>query len=169
MASGASGKRGTSRAASSRMRVSTIWRRRSSSPLWHGRVVMNIDITTEPLGIGQGWPARVSGATCGRATVKEIQQKAMLASVTSDAFSAYASVFEGDAGARRWCSTGDRFQRVRTTLHPRRPPFLENFMEPAPLTADLSCTACWQCSATKITTIDFAGRLIKVDSLAASI
>jgi len=95
---------------------------------------MNIDITTEPLGIGKDgkavylkdvWP-----------TEKEIQA-AMLHSVTSEAYrQQYANVFDGQ---ERWQNlpvpTGDRFAWEADSTYIRKPPFLENLsMTPAPPT-----------------------------------
>ncbi len=95
---------------------------------------MNLDLTSEPLGIGSDgtavflkdiWP-----------TEQEIQD-AMLGSVTAEAFKQqYAKVFEG---AERWqllpVPTGDRFQWEDDSTYIRRPPFLENLAaEPSPRT-----------------------------------
>jgi aconitate hydratase len=125
---------------------------------------MNVDLTTEPLGTGKdGKPVYLRDVW---PTEQEIQ-KAMLASVTSAAFTRqYASVFEGDA---RWRSlpvpTGDRFQWEADSTYIRRPPFLENLsMEPAPL-SDLTGARVLAVLGDSITTdhISPAGA-IKVDS-----
>jgi aconitate hydratase len=94
---------------------------------------MNVDITREPLGVGQdGSPVYLKDVW---PTEQEIQQ-AMLASVTSQAFtSQYASVFEGD---ERWRTlpvpTGGQFAWEPDSTYIRRPPFLEGLsIEPAPL------------------------------------
>jgi aconitate hydratase len=94
---------------------------------------LNVDLTTEPLGIGTDgrlvfladvWP---SG--------EEIE-RAMLASVSATMFrTQYASVFEGD---ERWrglpVPTGDRFAWDPASTYIRRPPFLEHLtLEPQPL------------------------------------
>ena len=93
---------------------------------------MNIDITTEPLGIGKdGTPVYLKDVW---PTEKEIQA-AMLHSVTSDAYrQQYANVFEGQ---ERWKNlpvpTGDRFAWEADSTYIRKPPFLENLsMTPAP-------------------------------------
>jgi aconitate hydratase len=95
---------------------------------------MNIDISSEPLGIGKdGKPVYLKDVW---PTEQEIQQ-AMLYSVTSDAFrQQYANVFDGDA---RWqklpVPTGNNFSWEGDSTYVRKPPFLEGLsMTPAPLT-----------------------------------
>jgi aconitate hydratase len=95
---------------------------------------MNVDITTEPLGVGSnGQPVFLKDIW---PTEQEIQQT-LLRSVTADAFrKQYASVFDGD---ERWQTlpvpTGDRFAWEGESTYIRKPPFLENLsMTPAPLT-----------------------------------
>ncbi|MGD9904392.1 MAG: aconitate hydratase AcnA [Vicinamibacterales bacterium] len=97
---------------------------------------MNVDLTTEPLGIGRdGAPVYLRDIW---PTEREIQA-AMLASVTQEAFtSQYASVFEGDA---RWRAlpvpTGDRFAWADDSTYIRRPPFLEGLSMTPPPAADI--------------------------------
>jgi aconitate hydratase len=125
---------------------------------------MNIDLTTEPLGVDRGgrpvflrdiWP-----------TEQEIQQ-AMLSSVTADAFrQQYASVFEGD---ERWqhlpVPTGDRFEWDGASTYIRRPPFLENLTLTPPPHTDLTGARALAVLGDSITTdhISPAGN-IKADS-----
>jgi len=125
---------------------------------------MNIDITTEPLGIGSdGRPVFLKDIW---PTDKEIAD-AMRSSVTSAAFtSQYAHVFEGDA---RWRAlpvpTGDRFNWEADSTYVRRPPFLEGLsMQPKPLT-DISGARVLAVLGDSITTdhISPAGN-IKADS-----
>ncbi len=92
---------------------------------------MNIDITTEPLGVGHdGTPVYLRDLW---PTQQEIQQT-MLAALSAEMFrEQYASVFEGDA---RWRTlpvpTGDRFAWEAGSTYIRRPPFLEGLThEPA--------------------------------------
>ena len=94
---------------------------------------LNVDITTEPLGVGRGgqpvflrdvWP-----------TEQEIQQT-MLTSLSAAMFrQQYASVFDGNELWRTLpVPTGDRFAWSNTSTYIRRPPFLEGVTaDPAPL------------------------------------
>jgi aconitate hydratase len=93
---------------------------------------MNLDLTTEPLGIGSdGAPVHLKDIW---PTQQEIQ-RTMLSALTADMFrEQYASVFEGDA---LWqglpVPTGDRFAWEEDSTYIRKPPFLENLsIEPAP-------------------------------------
>ncbi len=92
---------------------------------------MNLDLTTEPLGIGtDGAPVFLKDLW---PTQKEIQET-MLASLSADMFrEQYSKVFEGD---ERWRAlpvpTGGQFAWDGDSTYIRRPPFLENLSpEPA--------------------------------------
>jgi len=86
---------------------------------------MNIDLTTEPLGVDQhGGPVYLRDIW---PTQQEIQQT-MLGALSAEMFrEQYAKVFEGDV---RWQTlpvpTGDRFAWEPDSTYIRRPPFLEN-------------------------------------------
>jgi aconitate hydratase len=92
---------------------------------------MNVDITTEPLGVGaDGTPVYLRDIW---PTEQEIQQT-MLGALSAAMFrSQYASVFEGDDLWRRLpVPTGDRFAWEGDSTYIRRPPFLEGLSrEPA--------------------------------------
>jgi aconitate hydratase len=93
---------------------------------------MQIDLTTEPLGIGSdGQPVYLRDIW---PTEKEIQET-MLASVKTEMFtSKYADVFHGD---ERWrglpVPSGERFEWDDDSTYIRNPPFFEGLtMEPTP-------------------------------------
>jgi aconitate hydratase len=95
---------------------------------------MQIDMTTEPLGIGSdGQPVYLKDIWPPE---REIQET-MLKSVKSEMFrESYAQVFDGD---ERWRSlpspTGERFAWDETSTYIRNPPFFESVtLEPAPPT-----------------------------------
>jgi aconitate hydratase len=94
---------------------------------------MQIDLTTEPLGIGSdGQPVYLKDIW---PTEREIQQT-MLASVKTEMFrSKYAEVFDGDD---RWRAlpvpAGERFEWSEDSTYIRNPPFFEGLtLEPAPV------------------------------------
>jgi len=97
---------------------------------------MQIDLTTEPLGIGSnGKPVMLRDIW---PTEREIQE-AMLASVKREMFaSKYADVFEGN---RRWQTLdvpqGERFNWDNDSTYIRNPPFFEGLTMEPPTQRDL--------------------------------
>jgi aconitate hydratase len=94
---------------------------------------MNVDLTTEPLGIGaSGQPVYLKDVWPSQ---KEIQD-AMLGAIDAALFSSkYADVFKGD---ERWqalpAPTGDVYQWEPDSTYIRNPPYFETLTrEPAPL------------------------------------